>query len=69
MTRFLNLDFEVSNYTGTPKGWFIGGNGYETRVDTAVAYSGQNSLRIQRKKPGEFGFATQTFPIELYNRA
>jgi len=66
-TTFLNLDFEVSPTGTLPKGWFCGGQGHEVRLDSEIAQSGDNSLRIRhlgQTLPGQsFGVATGTFPI------
>jgi erythromycin esterase len=62
----LNLDFETrGDDPETPEGWFVGGAGYEVKLDEASARSGKVGLRMTRKKPGGFGVATGSLPAAV----
>jgi erythromycin esterase len=64
-TRFLNLDFEVFTSNLKPKGWYVGGMGYEGVIDRAVVYSGKASLLLECKNTKrQFGVGTSRFPID-----
>ncbi len=44
-----NLDFESrENDPAAPDGWFVGGQGYEVKLDEADPKSGKVSLRMRR---------------------
>jgi len=65
----LNLDFEAKDPptkkpTKQPKGWDIGGEGYEVRVDPTAAQSGWQCLRIQFNQGslGRAGHASREIP-------
>jgi erythromycin esterase len=61
----LNLDFEVrSADPAFPNGWFVGGPGYEVRLDETNPRSGKVSLRIAQKSPGNFAAATSSLPVK-----
>lgn len=63
-STYLNLDFELSSYSGNLRYWYIGGEGYEISIDSSIFYSGKKSLRITKTSYGKLGVATSTFPIE-----
>lgn len=42
----LNLDFEQVFADGKPKGWYVGGEGYDVATDPSTAYSGNRRLRM-----------------------
>jgi erythromycin esterase-like protein len=46
-TAAFDLDFE----SATPRGFFTGGNGYRVALDSTVAHSGRQSLRMTRISP------------------
>jgi erythromycin esterase len=60
----LNLDFEQrGSNPDSPEGWFVGGLGYEVKLDASAARSGKLGLRMTRKGPGGFGVATGLLPV------
>jgi serine/threonine protein kinase len=68
-TANLNLDFEAKDpppkkASEKPKGWDIGGEGYEIHVDPTAAHSGRQSLRTHFKQGsiGRFGHASREVP-------
>ena len=65
---YLNLDFETAT-RGQPWSWSEGGGpNYEFALDTAVKYSGSQSLRI-RYIAGQFGSSVgQILPLETLGR-
>ena len=64
-TRYLNLDFEDFTTDLRPKGWYVGGTGYDGIIDQTVVYSGQASLLLECKNTTrQFGVATSWFPID-----
>lgn len=64
--NFLNLDFEAFTSDLKPKGWHLGGMGYEIVIDRQVVYSGKVSLRLEcnNSTKSQFGVATSRFPID-----
>jgi len=60
--RYLNLDFESPGY---PRDWYTGGEGYSVELDSTVAFSGRQSLRIGYVRPGTIGIASQQLPVSL----
>jgi erythromycin esterase len=62
----LNLDFESrGDDPSMPDGWFVGGQGYEIKLDEADRRSGKVSLRMTRTQEGGFGVATSMVPVKL----
>jgi erythromycin esterase len=65
----LNLDFETRGHDPSlPEGWFLGGPGYEIKLDAAERTSGNVSLRITRQQAqgGLAGaVATSVIPVKL----
>jgi erythromycin esterase len=60
-----NLDFESRNNPAAPDGWFVGGQGYEVKLDEADAKSGKVALRMRRTgAQADFGVATGAIPVE-----
>lgn len=61
-----NLDFESRTDDPTvPDGWFVGGPGYEIKLDEADVKSGKVALRMTRTGgQGGFGVATGAIPVE-----
>ena len=62
----VNLDFETrGDAPSLPEGWFIGGQGYEIKLDEAERTSGKVSLRMTRQQAqGGFGVATSVIPVK-----
>ena len=62
----LNLDFEeTSQYAPQPKGWFVWEYSSETRLDTAEARSGKQSLRVRSKKEEASGGANRLLSVRV----
>ena len=63
----VNLDFETrGDDPSLPEGWFIGGQGYEIKLDEAERTSGKVSLRMTRQQAqGGFAVATSVIPVKL----
>ncbi|MCG3137286.1 MAG: hypothetical protein HJJLKODD_01129 [Phycisphaerae bacterium] len=61
--NYLNLDFETGR-AQQPRNWYVGGQGYEGALDSGVAQSGKQSLRLKYLSGASFGVGTQTFPLE-----
>lgn len=61
---YLNLDFEEVSPSGHARPWYLGGPGYESVIDTTVAASGTNSVRMSYESGNRFGVATATFPLD-----
>ena len=59
----MDLDFE----SPSPRGFYTGGGGYRVAIDTAVAKSGKQSLRMQYVSPPETAPAA-TNPIDAATR-
>ena len=61
---FLNLSFERS-FNNKPTGWYVGGEGYDSTLDTLIVHSGKNSLRLHYDTGSGFGVANHIFPLEM----
>jgi erythromycin esterase len=61
---FLNLSFERS-FNNKPTGWYVGGEGYDSKLDSVIVRSGKNSLRLHYDTGSGFGVANQMFPLEM----
>jgi erythromycin esterase len=57
----LNLDFEAAD---VPEIWYAGGEGYVAVIDRDEKHAGERSLRIEFREQGNFGVATNQFPVD-----
>jgi erythromycin esterase len=60
----LNLGFERS-FNNKPTGWYIGGEAFDSKLDSLVVHSGKTSLRMHYTGGPGFAVATQVFPLEM----
>ena len=63
-STYLNLNFEMSSFSGDLRYWYTGGEGYDISIDSSIFYAGKKSLMIAKTAYGKLGVATSTFPIE-----
>jgi erythromycin esterase len=60
----MDLDFE----SASPRGFFTGGAGYRVAIDTSIARSGKQSLRMQYVGPPPTNVSAATSPTEATAR-
>ena len=61
---FLNLGFERS-FNNKPTGWYVMGQGYDTKLDSLIVHSGKSSLKLHYETGSGSAVASQTFPLEM----